>query len=302
MNKLRKAIVIASKKASCLELITAASSLADDVVVVALAKEAAVSVSKSYLLKLYRTSVVMTVSTVKAIVKKEAPQLVIVEATRDGRLISAAIAAENSTSVLTDSADLWIENGKVHSKRMTYGGKAFKVEYAKGSMAVVCLGYSVFAATEDKPAENIETVNLLPTEGITFISRKEKEVLNVNLGTAKKVVGIGRGIGDGARLPEVEAFARLIGAKIACTRPVAEEEHLMPKECYVGVTGRTIKPDLYIALGISGVIQHLAGVTSSGTIIAVNKDKNAPIFAHCDFGVIGDMFEVVRLLDEALSK
>lgn len=302
MNKLKKALVVASKKQSCLELVTAASTLADDVVVVALAGEAAVGASKAYLLELSHSSVVMAASTVKSIVAKEAPQLLITEANRDGRLLSAVVAAENSTSVLTDCTDLWLEAGKVYAKRMSYGGKAFKTEYAEGSMAVVCLGYSIFPAAEDKGAECIEAVELLPTEGISFISREEKEVLKVNLGAAKKVVGIGRGVGDGSKLPQVEEFAKLLGAELACTRPVAEEEHLIPKERYVGVTGCTIKPDLYLALGISGVIQHMAGVNSSGTIIAVNRDKNAPIFANCDYGIVGDMFEVIKLLGNALSE
>lgn len=302
MIKLKKALVVASKKQTCLELVTAAVTLADDVVVIALSEEAAVGAPKAYLLGLNHGSAVMAVSTVRSIVAKEAPQLLITEANRDGRLLSAAVAAEYSASVLTDCTDLWLEDGKVYAKRMSYGGKAVRTEYAAGGMAVVCLGYSVFPAAEDRDAECVEAVELLPTEGISFISREEKEVLKVNLGSAKKVVGIGRGIGDGSKLPLAEEFAALLGAELACTRPVAEEEHLMPKERYVGVTGSKIKPDLYLALGISGVIQHMAGVNSSGTIIAINKDKNAPIFANCDYGIVGDMFEVIKLLGKALGE
>ena len=302
MSKLEKALVITSKKLSALELCSGAASLAEKVVLVALSAEAAVKADKVYLADVSDSSAALALGAIKELVSREAPQLVITELSRNGRMIAAVIAADNATSVLTDSAELWCEDGRVYSKRVTYGGKAFKREAACGNMAVACVGYSVFPAVEDLPAEAVESLELGAVKGISFLSREEKEVQKIDLGSAKKVVGIGRGIGDGSRMGEIEAFAASIGAEMACTRPVAEEEHLMAKGRYVGVTGCTIKPELYLALGISGVIQHMAGVNSSGTVIAVNKDKNAPIFTQCDYGIVGDMFDVAKQLSEALNK
>ena len=98
----------------------------------------------------------------------------------------------------------------------------------------------------------------------------------------------------------VEAFAEKIGAEIGCTRPVAEEEKLLPRERYIGVSGVSVRPRLYIAAGISGQIQHMVGVSDSETIIAINKDKQAPIFKNCDFGVVGDAVEVIAALTARL--
>ena len=91
-------------------------------------------------------------------------------------------------------------------------------------------------------------------------------------------------------------LAELIGAELACTRPAAEEDHLLSKSCYVGVSGQTIKPDLYLMLGVSGQAQHMVGASNAGVIIAVNKDKNAPVFKRCDYGVVGDVADVATKL------
>lgn len=302
MSKLNKAVVVATKRASALELTEGAAGLAENVVVISLdGMECAVNAPKAYCLELAGRSVVMAGTTVSEYISREAPDLVITEQTRDGRLLAAKIATANNSSVLSDSAELWIEDGKVFSRRQVYGGKGFKTEYALGGLAVACVGYSVFASGEDAPATEIIAGELLPENSIEFISRTDKEVQSVNLGAARKIVGVGRGIGDGSLLGQIEEFAAAIGAEMACTRPVAEEERLMPKERYVGVTGSTIKPELYIALGISGAIQHTAGVNSSGTIIAVNKDKDAPIFKQCDYGIVGDMFETLKAISELIK-
>ena len=302
MNKVTKALVITGKKDLALELCAGAGQLAQDVAVVALNSSCAINASRAYVVDASEASIIQSLPVIKSIVEKEKPQLVVTELTRDGRLVAAAIAAACRTSVLTDCTSLAVDaEGKVCAERMSYGGKAVKSEYALGETAVACVGYGVFAAADECAADVVEKADMELCDNVRLLESTPKQVQKVNLGAARKVLGVGRGVGDGSRLGEMEAFAAKLGAEMACTRPVAEEEHLMPKERYVGVTGCTIKPDLYVAMGISGVIQHMAGVNSSGTIIAVNKDKNAPIFKQCDYGIVGDIFEVAKLIEEELK-
>ncbi|MEA5051904.1 MAG: FAD-binding protein, partial [Propionicimonas sp.] len=120
------------------------------------------------------------------------------------------------------------------------------------------------------------------------------------LGAAKRVVGVGRGVAAEADLELARELAGRLGAELACSRPIAEGVNWMPAERYLGVSGATIKPELYLAVGISGQVQHLVGVTNAKVIVAVNKDKNAPIFSHADFGVVGDLYQVLPELLKAL--
>lgn len=122
----------------------------------------------------------------------------------------------------------------------------------------------------------------------------------MNLASATRVVGVGRGFGAEADLDLARAVAAKLGAELACSRPIAEGVGWMPAERYVGVSGATIAPDLYLAVGISGQVQHLVGVRGAKVVVAINKDKNAPIFAHADLGVVGDLYEVLPALVAAL--
>ena len=98
----------------------------------------------------------------------------------------------------------------------------------------------------------------------------------------------------------MEALAQKMGAELACSRPIAEGEKWMPKNRYPGVSGVVVKPEVYVACGISGQVQHMVGVNEARVIIAVNKDKNAPIFKHCDYGIVGDLNKVVPALTQLL--
>ena len=113
---------------------------------------------------------------------------------------------------------------------------------------------------------------------------------------------MGRGLKEEQNLAYINKLSEQLGAEIACTRPVTEEMKWYPRERYIGVSGITIKPELYIAVGISGQIQHTIGVTEAGTILAINRDKDAPIFSQCDIGIVGDACEVLGAISSKLEK
>src|SRR5438093_1622917 len=123
----------------------------------------------------------------------------------------------------------------------------------------------------------------------------------VDLTQAPLIVAIGRGIKAPENIPQAEALAKALGGEIAASRPICDEGWL-PMERQIGSSGQTIAPKLYLALGISGAIQHVVGMKGARTIVAVNKDSNAPIFEIADYGVVGDIFEIMPALTEALEK
>ncbi|MCL1848011.1 MAG: FAD-binding protein, partial [Coriobacteriia bacterium] len=118
---------------------------------------------------------------------------------------------------------------------------------------------------------------------------------------ASRVVGGGRGFGAEADLGLARDLAAALGAELACSRPITESENWMARERYIGVSGAVIKPELYFAVGISGQIQHMVGVSQARTIVAINKDKNAPVFKHADVGIVGDLYDLLPALTAALS-
>jgi electron transfer flavoprotein alpha subunit len=123
----------------------------------------------------------------------------------------------------------------------------------------------------------------------------------VDLTAAEIIVSVGRGIGDKDKIPVVEDLARALGAELAASRPICDAGWL-PMERQVGSSGQTVSPKMYVAVGISGAIQHLVGMKGSKTIVAINKDANAPIFEVADYGIVGDLFEVVPALAEEIRK
>ena len=118
---------------------------------------------------------------------------------------------------------------------------------------------------------------------------------------AEIIVSVGRGIGEKDKIPVVEELARALGAELAASRPICDAGWL-PMERQVGSSGQTVAPKMYVAVGISGAIQHLVGMKGSKTIVAINKDANAPIFEVADYGIVGDLFEVVPALAEEIRK
>src|SRR5213079_744346 len=123
----------------------------------------------------------------------------------------------------------------------------------------------------------------------------------VDLTAAEIIVSVGRGIKEAENIPLVEKLAQALGAELAASRPICDSGWL-PMERQVGSSGQTVSPKLYLALGISGAIQHLVGMKGANTIVAINKDANAPMFEVADYGIVGDLFEIVPAIIEAVKQ
>lgn len=299
MGKVKKAIIIAGDSAAAAELASGAAELAEHAELIAVSNIQLPDGIEKYTVVNSSSGSAAAVAVTELAVSAGA-ELILVELSKNGRLMAAAIAAALGRSPMTDSTGLRIEDGKVLSTRMVYGGSAIKTE-ASELPAVVCVGRGIFSPAAAADGAEAETVSSAEQPGVVFEGRSEKPVQESNLPAAKKVLGVGRGVKSEDDLQLINGFAERLGAEVACTRPLAEEDHLLGRERYVGVSGIMIRPDVYIAAGISGQVQHMVGVNEAGVIIAINKDKNAPIFSQCDYGIVGDMYQALSAIIEKLD-
>lgn len=192
-------------------------------------------------------------------------------------------------------------DGKLNFKRPVFSGKATANCKINSETAVISLMGNSLKPQSNGGEVSVTSLNTEVPEPKTKVVNVKKTVGLVPLPEAEIVVSAGRGMKDASNWKIVEELAESLGATTACSRPVADSGW-RPHHEHVGQTGIAIRPNLYIAIGISGAIQHLAGVNSSKVIVVINKDPEAPFFKAADYGVVGDLFEVVPRLTEAINK
>ena len=231
-------------------------------------------------------------------IKERKPALVLIGQTACGMDLAPALATAAGIPLATDCYQIEVKGDTVLPFRQMYGGKmSAEVHFAKKAPC-----YMITVRVGSFPSEGLREINGA-VEKVAFTFEKdyaykkflqyvEAAVGGVDITQADVIVSVGRGIGDPENLPMIEELASLLGGVVACSRPVADKNWL-PKERQVGTSGKTVKPKLYIALGISGAFQHTAGMKGATTIIAVNKDAKAPIFSVAHYGIVDDLLKVV---------
>lgn len=243
-----------------------------------------------------------------AVISKYKPSIVLYGATLNGRDLAPRIAARLRVGLTADCMGLDItEDGLLLQTRPAFGGNimaSILTRYTRPQMATV--RPNVMKKAEPNPSHNGEVVEIEASITPKMIKAKivdtVKEVSEgVNLEEANIIVSCGRGIQSPDNIPIVEELAKALHAALGCSRPVADENWL-PHHHQVGQTGKTVAPKLYIALGISGMIQHLVGMQTSDMIVAINKDPEAPILKIANYGVVGDLFKIVPELVKELRK
>lgn len=187
-------------------------------------------------------------------------------------------------------------------KKKTFSGKSFSDVEVKSAVKIITLSPNSFGLHESPVSTSVTTFspNLLDSDFSTRVDSSEKFSGKVLLTEADIVVSAGRGMKGPENWGPVEELAELLGAATACSRPVADEGW-RPHAEHVGQTGKVIAPNLYFAFGISGAIQHVAGISSSKVIVAVNKDPEAPIFATADYGIVGDVQKILPELIQSIK-
>jgi len=232
------------------------------------------------------------------------PKLLLLAASVSGKDLAPAVAAASSSAILTDVTGIEAADGKISVVKPVYAGKALAHVSATTDTVVATLRPNVFEpiAAEAGKTATVETLDIGTPDIRTII----KEVLakaseKLDLTEADVIVSGGRGLKDAENWHLVEELAEAVGGVVGASRAVVDAGW-RPHEEQVGQTGKTVSPKLYIAIGISGAIQHLAGMRTSKCIVAVNTDPDAPIFTVADYGIVGDALEVCPVLTEELKK
>lgn len=240
------------------------------------------------------------VDVLASLVESAAPAAVLLAANADGKEIAGRLAARTGAGVLSDVIEVKDGGVGVHS---IFGG-AFTVEAkANGDTPVITLRPgAVDAAPQAGAGEQVSVEVPAQAENATKITKREPAVAGdrPELTEASVVVSGGRGVGSAEKFSVVEDLADSLGGAVGASRAAVDSGYY-PGQFQVGQTGKTVSPQLYIALGISGAIQHRAGMQTSKTIIAVNKDEEAPIFEIADYGIVGDLFNVTPQLTDAVK-
>ena len=186
-------------------------------------------------------------------------------------------------------------------KKNVFSGKAFANVSIKSPLKIISLNANAYKVSESEGTAEVEELNIEIPAGRVKVKEVNKVAGEIPLSEAEIVVSGGRGLKGPENWAIVTDLAKALGAATACSRPVSDSDW-RPHHEHVGQTGLAIAPNLYIAIGISGAIQHLAGVNRSKTIVVINKDPEAPFFKAADYGIVGDAFEVVPKLTEAVKK
>ncbi len=234
------------------------------------------------------------------LIKALDPALIILGATMQGKDLAGRLAARLDAGVAMDCVAINLENGQLTYTRPMFGGKVLAAVEIEGSPQIVAIRPNVMsiaeasrAGTIEKPAVDVGTVKAAVLEKSMETGDK------IELTEADIVVSGGRG--TGGNFSAVEQLAAALGGAVGASRS-AVDEGWRPHSDQVGQTGRVVSPTLYVACGISGAIQHLAGMSTSKYIVAINKDPEAPIFSKADFGIVGDLFQMVPAIAEEVKK
>ena len=246
------------------------------------------------------------VAAVEALVRHANPSVVLFPHTYQVRDFAPRVAARFDRSLVSDAVGHKIENGQLVFVRQLFQGKLnADVRFTGEGVRMASIQAGAYRA--DKVENGSAAIeNFRPQIDAGAIRTRALEPFResaraVDLGAAEIIVSVGRGIKEKENIAMVEDLARALGAELAASRPICDNGWL-PMERQVGSSGQTVSPKVYIAVGISGAIQHLVGMKGAKTIVAINKDPNAPIFEVADYGIAADLFEVVPALTEEIKK
>ena len=235
------------------------------------------------------------------------PDVVLLTDTIGGRDMAARLAARIGTGLCShcQGIEFDVATQTLAMEKPMYGGVAVQRVICRTRPVMAAIPphtYEPAAASSEGRDIPVRTLPLPSPSAVTVVERRPKERRSRNLSDAAVIVSVGRGLAKAEDLALIERLAEALGGEVGCTRPIAEELHWLPEDCCIGLSGIQVKPDLFIAIGASGQVQHVTGVRGAKVIAAVNRDENAPIFNVADYGIVGDLYEVIPKLLEELGK
>jgi electron transfer flavoprotein alpha subunit len=234
------------------------------------------------------------------VINKETPEVVILGASTQGKDIAARLSARLNAPLAMDCVDIRFEDNNLMATRYMYGGKILADVVLNGKPQILAIRPNAMTIASAAGTGAVEKFEVNTGTTLVKFIEKHLDTGKVDLTEADTVVSGGRGMG-GPDFAVIEELAQALEGAVGASRSAVDEGWRSSSD-QVGQTGKVVSPNLYIACGISGAIQHLAGMSSSNVIVAINKDSEAPIFSKADYGIQGDLFEIVPLITEEIRK
>lgn len=234
------------------------------------------------------------------------PSVIFIGSNKNGKELAPRLAAKLEVGCITDCTNLSLQNGNVIAERVVYSGNAISVEKLTHTTGIITIPSKVFEpkTKDDKRTGDVQTKQITPnTYGSKIVNVKQMQTGGVNVEDAEIIVSCGRGLKNKDDIKLVEELAQALkGHTVGCSRPIAADLKWLSEDHWIGLSGHKVKPKLYVAVGISGQIQHIAGMRDSSVIVAINKDPDALIFKSADYGIVGDLYQVLPKLITAIKE
>ena len=242
----------------------------------------------------------LIVAALSNLASKMKPPVILIGATRLGRQVAAQMAVRMKVGALSEVRSLKVENMMLTGIKAVYGGR-FTAKVSSSIPCVATIPTGAYQKNIGSPT-SVETISVDGTpEKVVHIETRPKKKGSTDIKTASIIISAGRGFKKKEDLVLLEKLAKRLDGAVGCSRPISSDLGWMGEENHIGLTGAYVHPDLYVAVGISGQLQHIAGIRDSKIIIAINKDKQAPIFQIADYGIVGDLYEIIPALLKCLS-
>jgi electron transfer flavoprotein alpha subunit len=237
-------------------------------------------------------------SIIEDVFKKENPDAIFLSSSILGREVAGMLSVSLQFPIVPEINEISFNGSKATTKRFYLGGKTLLEEESEAKIFTVSPGISD-AIKVDKASELIPID--APSSRLKIISKQAKATEGSNIESAKIIICIGRGLGKKEGIASVEPLVKAVHGEIAGSRPVCLDYQWLGEDRQIGLSGKKVRPAIYVGVGVSGQIQHIAGMRGSKIVIAINKDKTAPIFEECDYGLVGDLYQIIPKIVKGLS-
>jgi electron transfer flavoprotein alpha subunit len=240
------------------------------------------------------------------IINETKTEIILIGSNKNGKELASRIAGKIDAGCIIDVTNIYLKDKKLTAERVVYSGNAISVDQFQTSPAVLTVPSKVFdpLTKDDSRKGTIQKLSFTPEKSNSSIKEvSEMKSGGVNVEEAEIIVSCGRGFKNKEDIKLVNDLADVLkGRTVGCSRPIAADLKWLPEEHWIGLSGHKVKPKLYIAAGISGQIQHIAGMRDSGVVVAINKDSEALIFKSADYGIVGDLYSVLPKLTSAIKE
>ncbi|MBI4787542.1 MAG: electron transfer flavoprotein subunit alpha/FixB family protein [Chloroflexi bacterium] len=236
------------------------------------------------------------------IVNASGATTVMLGSTKRGKELAGRLAQKLGCGAVTDAIGVTMQDGQVAVERYALGGNTVATDVITSDRQVIAVMPRTFEAVKQPvTGQSVRVALKLAEPRVKVIERKPKPAATANIESAETLVVVGKGFGKQDDLAMADALAKSLKGEVGCTRALAADYHWLAEERMVGISGKKCKPRLMVSVGVSGQIQHTVGILGSKLIVAINKDKSAPIFKIADYGIVGDLYQIVPKLTEKLA-